>query len=146
MRTVVPPLVGLMLLAMGLQASGEALQKRGLDRRSLAIWLGGFTIAIASALATIQALAGLDLSLVSGLAATKILFASLIAVAFLRERLAPREWLALAGIFAGAVLLAGDADASGHFELSAASSLGLVFSGDSDGSKIAKTLDGSFLK
>ena len=34
----------------------------------------------------------------------------------------------------------------GGIAASAASSLGLVFSGDSDGSKIAKTLDGSFLK
>ena len=29
---------------------------------------------------------------------------------------------------------------------SAAASLGLVFSGDSDGSQIAKTIDGSFLE
>ncbi|MDD9903607.1 MAG: ABC transporter substrate-binding protein [Rhodospirillaceae bacterium] len=34
----------------------------------------------------------------------------------------------------------------GGIAASAAASLGLVFSGDSDGSKIAKTLDGSFLK
>ena len=34
----------------------------------------------------------------------------------------------------------------GGIAASAASSLGLVFSGDSDGSKIAKTIDGSFLK
>ena len=34
----------------------------------------------------------------------------------------------------------------GGVAASAAASLGLVFSGDSDGSKIAKTIDGSFLK
>jgi len=33
----------------------------------------------------------------------------------------------------------------GGIAASAAASLGLVFSGDSDGSKIAKTIDGSFL-
>ena len=33
----------------------------------------------------------------------------------------------------------------GGIAASAAASLGLVFKGDSDGSKIAKTIDGSFL-
>ena len=36
--------------------------------------------------------------------------------------------------------------AKGGIAASAAASLGLVFKGDSDGSKIAKTIDGSFLK
>jgi drug/metabolite transporter (DMT)-like permease len=114
---VVPLAVPILVVAMLLQAAGEAAQKRGLDRRAPGPWLLGAGIAAVSVLAAIQAIAGLDVSVATTLSTTKILFSALIAVALLGERLGRTESIALACIFCGALVLALDARESGDFAL-----------------------------
>lgn len=128
--------IALVVAAAALQAAGSTLQKQrvaarvpdtslvGLARSPRAffgpllcdpLWLLGGALLGAGALVGLQALASMDLSLLKALGRLETLLLVLIGVAFLGERLRPRETAGVVLLLVGSVLLAlqGGA-ASGH--------------------------------
>lgn len=117
----------LLILSTALQAAGSVLQKQRVATRvpNVALgqvtrrpgaffgpllrdwkWLLGFLLVVAGAMAGLQALAVMDLSVLKALGRLETLFVILAGVVFLGERLRPGE---VAGVFlllAGALLLA----------------------------------------
>jgi len=117
----------LLILSAALQAAGNVLQKQRVatrvpnvalgqvTRRPAAFfgpllrdwkWLLGCLLVIGGAMAGLQALSVMDLSVLKALGQLETLFVMLAGVVFLGERLRPGEMVGLLLLLAGAVLLA----------------------------------------
>ncbi len=117
----------LLILSAALQAAGNVLQKHRVATRvpNVALgqmtrrpgaffgplfrdsqWLLGFLLGLAGAVAGLQALAVMDLSVLKALGRLETLFVILAGVVFLGERLRPGEVVGVLLLLAGAVLLA----------------------------------------
>lgn len=121
------PYVLLTLLSSLLFAGGNVMQKRGVPawvgpvsvvallRRPLGfvgalvrspVWTAGLLVTLVAMAVETQALGGGDVSVVKPLSRVQSVFVLLIAMAILRERMRPLEWIGVATLILGAVVLA----------------------------------------